>query len=177
MNAGSAGTITATASMTGYTGNTTTVTANPAPVTPVLTISASPISVTVGSPANVNFTVRNQTSGLVVNGATVTLTGVATGSGVTGANGNATISVNAGSAGTITATASMSGYTGNNTTVTANPAPVTPVLTISASPISVTVGSPANVNFTVRNQTSGLVVNGATVTLTGVATGSGTTGC
>ena len=81
-------------------------------MTPVLTITASPAIVTAGIPADVNFTVKNQTSGFVVSGATVTLTGVATGSGDTGADGNATISVNAGSAGTITATASMTGYTG-----------------------------------------------------------------
>ena len=110
---------------------------------PVLTISASPKSVIAGTPANVNFTVKNQTSGLVVSGATVTLTGVATGSGITGTDGNATISVNAGSPGTITATASKTGYTSNTTTVTANPAAVTPVLTVSASPMIVTAGIPS----------------------------------
>ena len=91
---------------------------------PVLTVSASPIIVTAGTPTNVKFMVRNATSTLPVNGATVTLTGVATGSGSTGADGNATISVNANSAGIITATASMTGYTSNTTTVTANPAPI-----------------------------------------------------
>jgi len=91
---------------------------------PVLTVSASPIIVTAGTPTNVKFLVRNATSTLPVNGATVTLTGVATGSGSTGADGNATISVNANSAGIITATASMTGYTSNTTTVTANPAPI-----------------------------------------------------
>jgi hypothetical protein len=94
------------------------------PVTPVLTVSANPTSVIAGTPTNVNFTVKNQSSGLAVNGASVALTGVATGSGTTGADGNATISVNAGSAGIITATASMGGYISNTTTVTANPAPV-----------------------------------------------------
>ena len=89
-----------------------------------LIVSASPTSVTAGTPTNVNFTVINQTSLVPINGATVTLTGVATGSGTTGGDGKATISVNASSAGTITATASMTGYTSNTTTVTANPAPV-----------------------------------------------------
>jgi len=89
-----------------------------------LIVSASPTSVTAGTPTNVNFTVINQTSLVPINGATVTLTGVATGSGTTSGDGKATISVNAGSAGTITATASMTGYTSNTTTVTANPAPV-----------------------------------------------------
>jgi hypothetical protein len=94
------------------------------PVTPVLTITANQTNVTAGTPTFVNFMVRNQSSGLAVSGATVTLTGVATGTGTTGAGGNTTISVNASSAGIITAAASMTGYTSNTTTVTANPAPV-----------------------------------------------------
>ena len=85
---------------------------------PALTVSASPTTVTAGTPTNVKFTVKNQSSGLVVSGATVTLTGVATGSGTSGADGIATISVNAGSGGTITATASKTGYTSGTTTVT-----------------------------------------------------------
>ena len=72
---------------------------------PVLTVSASPASVIVGTPTAVKFTVKNQTSGLSLNGAAVSLSGAATGSGVTGADGTATISVNAATAGTITATA------------------------------------------------------------------------
>ena len=78
-------------------------------VLPVLAVSASPASVIAGTPTPVNFTVKNQMSGLVINGATVSLSGAATGSGVTGADGNATISVNAGTAGTITATAIIPG--------------------------------------------------------------------
>jgi hypothetical protein len=143
------------------------------PALPVLTVSASPTTVTVGTPTNVNFTVKNQSSGLVVSGATVGLTGLVTDSGTTDVNGNATFSVTAASVGTITATASMAGYTGNTTTVAAT-APL-PVLTVSASPTTVTVGTPTNVNFTVKNQSSGLVVSGATVGLTGLVTDSGTT--
>jgi hypothetical protein len=93
-------------------------------------VSASPTSVIVGTPTPVTFTVRNQSSGLVVNGATVTLTGVATGSGVTGANGNATISVNAGAAGIITATANRTGYTNGVTTVTATASPGASSITV-----------------------------------------------
>ena len=111
---------------------------------PALTVSASPTSVIVRTPTAVTFTVKNQTSGLVVNGATVTLTGVATGSGVTGANGNTTISVNASAAGTVTATATLAGYTNGVTTVTATAAP-------SAS--SITVVSPNGGEAWVRNTT------------------------
>ena len=144
------------------------------PVSPALTVSASPTSVIAGTPTNVNFTVRNQSSGLVVSGALVTLTGVATGTGTTGADGNATISVNAGGAGTVTATASMAGYTNGTATVTATAA--FPVLTVAANQTTVTAGTPTSVNFMVRNQSSGLTVSGATVTLTGAATVTGTTG-
>ena len=99
---------------------------------PVLTVTASPTSVIAGTPTAVTFTVKNQTSGLVVNGATVTLTGVATGSGVTGANGNATISVNAGTAGIITATATLTGYTNGVTTVTATSSPAVSSITVTS---------------------------------------------
>jgi hypothetical protein len=94
-------------------------------VVPVLTIAANQTTVTAGTPTSVNFMVRNQSSGLAVSGATVTLTGVATVSGTTSAGGNVTLLVNATGAGTITATASMAGYTSNTTTVTANAAPGT----------------------------------------------------
>ena len=90
---------------------------------PVLTVTASPSSVIVGTATAVKFTVKNQTSGLVINGATVTLSGSATGSGVTGADGTVTISVNAGTAGTITATAIRTGSTNGVTTVTATASP------------------------------------------------------
>ena len=139
-----------------------------------MTVSATPAGVIVGTPTAVKFTVKNQTSGLAINGATVSLSGSATGSGVTGADGTATISVNAATAGTITATATRTGYINGVTTVTAT-APL-PALTVSASPASVIAGTPTAVKFTVKNQTSGLVINGAAVTLSGAATGSGVTG-
>ena len=76
---------------------------------PSMIISTNPITVTVNTPTNVTFTVTS--AGAAVNGATVTLSGVATGSGTTDANGNANINVNATSPGTITATAIKTGYT------------------------------------------------------------------
>ena len=139
---------------------------------PGLTVSANPTSITMGTPTPVIFTIKNATSTLPVSGAVVTLTGAATGSGTTGTDGNATISVNATNAGIITATATLTGYSGNATTVTAI-APL-PVLTVRASPSSITAGTPTTVNFTVRNTTS--MVSGATVTLTGVASGSNLSG-
>ena len=64
----------------------------------------------------------------------------------------------------------------SNADFTISSAGALPVLTVSASPASVIVGTPTAVKFTVKNQSSGLVINGATVTLSGVATGSGVTG-
>ncbi len=73
-----------------------------------LGISASPTTVTAGIPTDVTFTVTSDSA--KISGATVTLSGSATGSGTTDANGTAVISVNATEAGTITATASKAGY-------------------------------------------------------------------
>jgi len=82
-----------------------------------LSISANPITVTVGTPIDVTFTVTNGTT--PVEGADITLTGCATGAGTTCAAGTAVISVDATSAGTITATASKQGYTSAYMTITA----------------------------------------------------------
>ena len=157
VNATGAGTITATASMTGYTDGIATLTAG----LPPLNVSTSITSVAVGNATNVIFTVSP-----AISGATITLTGAATGSGTTDASGSVTISVNATGAGTITATASMTGYTEGTATLTAG----LPPLTVSANPTNVTVGILTNVIFTVSP-----AVSGATVTLTGAATGSETT--
>lgn len=83
-----------------------------------LSISATPTTVMVGTPTDVTFTVTNGTT--PVEGADITLTGSATGSGTTNSTGNAVISVNATSKGTITATATKEGYTGDTTTLTAD---------------------------------------------------------
>jgi hypothetical protein len=73
-----------------------------------LGISANPATVTVAIPTDVTFNVTSDSA--KISEATVTLSGSATGSGTTDANGTAVISVNATGAGTITATASKAGY-------------------------------------------------------------------
>jgi len=135
-----------------------------------LGISASPTTVTAGIPTDVTFTVISDSA--AVSDALVTLSGSATGSGTTDANGTAVISVNATGAGTITATASKTGYTDGTTSLTANAAE-TPSLNISASPTTVLVGIPTDVTFNVTSDSA--KISGATVTLSGSATGSGTT--
>ena len=84
---------------------------------PALSISADLATVTVGVPTDVNFTVTNNSE--LVEGATITLTGPATGSATTDTNGIAVISVNATGSGTITATATKDGFISATTTITA----------------------------------------------------------
>jgi len=84
---------------------------------PALSISADLATVTVGVPTDVNFTVTNNSE--LVQGATITLTGPATGSATTDTNGIAVILVNATGSGTITATATKDGFISATTTITA----------------------------------------------------------
>jgi hypothetical protein len=84
---------------------------------PSLLISADPTTVTVSTPTDVTFTVTDGSG--PVEGAEITLTDCATGTGTTCAAGTAVISVDATSAGTITATASKEGYTSADITITA----------------------------------------------------------
>lgn len=134
---------------------------------PGLIIKANPTTVIRGIATPVTFTVTS--NGTAVNNANVTLTGVATGYGLTDVNGTVTLSVNATDAGTITATATKSLYPVATTTITAS----LPPLTVTASPTTVTQGITTPVKFTVKS--SGADVTGANVTLSGAATGSGTT--
>jgi len=84
---------------------------------PALSISADLDTVTVGVPTDVNFTVTNNSE--LVEGATITLTGSATGSATTDTNGTAIISVNTTGSGTVTATATKDGFISATTTITA----------------------------------------------------------
>jgi hypothetical protein len=86
---------------------------------PTLDISASPTSVTTGVPTKVTFTVTS--NGIVVNGATVTMIGNATGSNTTDINGNAVVIVNATGEDPIIATASMTGYTSGTASIIVTP--------------------------------------------------------
>ena len=135
-----------------------------------LSISASLSEVNVGEATNVTFTVTSDDN--PVEGANVTLSGSADGSGTTEADGSVVISVNATSAGTITATAIKENYTDGTTTLTAKLDEIH-TLSISASLSEVNVGEATNVTFTVTSDDN--PVEGANVTLSGSADGSGTT--
>jgi len=75
-------------------------------------------------------------------------------------------------AGAVTITAFYNSTLQNTTTVTFMPA-VLPALTVSASSATVIVGTPTSVSFNVTS--GGIAIDNATVTLSQVATGSGTT--
>ncbi len=163
VNATGAGTVTATVSKAGFASASTTITA----IVPALSMTATPATVASGTPTNVTFTVSSD--GVAVSDATVTLTGAATGSGITDASGNVVISVNATGAGAITATASKSGFDTGSKTISA----IVPSLSLATNPTNVTVAVSTNVTFTVSSDS--IAVSDATVTLTGAATGNGIT--
>jgi hypothetical protein len=116
---------------------------------PKLSISADPTTVTVGVPTDVTFTVTN--SSVPVEGAVITLTGQATGSGTTDANGTAVILVNATGEGTITATASKEGFTSASTTLSAEAekegVSSTVSLNVEIIPAISLVVTPGSINF------------------------------
>ncbi|MGB8217186.1 MAG: hypothetical protein WCE94_07785 [Candidatus Methanoperedens sp.] len=141
-------------------------------ITPVtLTVTASPSIITAGDPTGVTFTVTN-ILGMPQSGITVDLTGTATGSGTTDANGNVVINVNSPKAGATTATASKTGFISASTRISAIRAAGT--LWVTATKSTIQAGAPVSVTFTVTNL-AGVSGVGAKIELTGAATGSGTT--
>ncbi|MCK5108055.1 MAG: hypothetical protein KAR25_00015 [Methanosarcinales archaeon] len=92
-------------------------------MTPRLTVTAAPATVTANTLTDVVFTVTSDgaaVSGTAVDGALVTLSGAGVSeSGTTVADGTVTIAVTATSEGTITVTAAKTGYVDGTTTVTA----------------------------------------------------------
>jgi len=85
-----------------------------------LVVTANVSSVTVNNVTPVRFTVTIKTiNGTKIENAVITLKGQASGSGITDANGNVTISVNAASPGNVTASAARLGYTGGSINISA----------------------------------------------------------
>ncbi|MGB8216781.1 MAG: PGF-pre-PGF domain-containing protein, partial [Candidatus Methanoperedens sp.] len=155
------------------TGVTTSLTVTSQP----LNIMANPITVTVGTATNVTFNVTG--NGAPVNASSITLSGSATGSGITNATGIAIISVNATAEGTITATASGGGFPNGTTTLTAVTAVVANANTIANQTVTVngtlsetnvsidlnaTIGRGVNVTVTTSSNASSLNVTPATST-------------
>ncbi len=91
-------------------------------VEPRLNITASSVSIPAGTPTDVIFTVTS--NGSPINGATVSLSGAAVESGITGTNGQANININATYNGTIIAEAGKAGYTNGTTEIQAHSLPI-----------------------------------------------------
>lgn len=159
------GTISAVATKPDYTEGTTTITSTSQQT---LSVSSSQNTVTVNVPVYVTFTVT--AGGSPVNDAQVSLGGMAGGSGITNQDGKAIILVTTGTAGTITVSVSRTGYAGGSTTITSTG---TQALSIASNPTSVTAGVPAFITFTVISGNN--AVSESTVTLAGMASGSGIT--
>jgi hypothetical protein len=151
------GTITVSASKTGYAGGSASITSAG---TQSLFVTSSPTSITTGVPTYVQFTVTSGST--VISEAAVTLTGVASGNGVTNQNGQVILQVNSTSSGTITASASKTGYSSASTTFSATGQPG---LSVSSSLSNVTNGVSTYVTFTVTS--GGSAVSGATVSISG----------
>ncbi len=151
------GTITAYANKTGFASGSTNVNVVS---TQTLNVVASRSTITAKNPEYVMFTVTSGSS--FISEAIVTLTGAASGNGVTNLNGQTIILVNSTGAGTITASASKTGFTTGSTTF--NAAGLQTV-SVSASSTNVTNGIPTYVTFTVKSGNSAL--SGATVSVYG----------
>ncbi len=151
------GTITVSVSKTGFVSGSSTITSTG---TQSLSVSSSPSSITAATPTFVTFTVKSGNS--FISEATVTLTGAASGNGVTNQNGIAIIQVNSAGTGTITVTASRTGFTAGSTTFTAIGQQT---LSVSASQSNVTNGVATFVTFTVKSNNN--PVSGATVSVYG----------
>lgn len=165
LNAPRTGSIVAKANKSDYTDSSTSISSTSQPT---LSISSSHSAVTINVPLYVTFTVT--AGGLAVNDALVSLTGMATGNGITNQEGKAIILVTPGSSGTITASANKTGYSGGSIAITSTGAQS---LSIASNPTAVTAGVPAYVTFTVISGNN--AVGESTVTLTGTASGSGVT--
>ena len=115
----------------------------------ILSLEADQSTVTVGVSTNVTFTVMNGSE--PVEGATITLSGCATGTGTTDANGTAVISIKATEEGTINAKAiSKEGFSSRTISMQAEPKEKVASnvsMTVEITPaISLTVSS-GNLNF------------------------------
>lgn len=165
LNAPRTGSIVAIAKKADYSDGSTFISSTSQPT---LSVSSSHGAVTINVPMYVTFTVT--AGGSPVNGALVSLTGTASGSGITNQEGKAIILITPGGAGTITASASRIGYAGGSIAITSTGIQS---LSVATNPTSVTAGVPAYVTFTVTSGSN--AVGESTVTLTGMASGSGVT--
>ncbi len=152
-----AGVISVSATRTGYAGGSEIISSTG---TQALSVTSTPTTITAGVPAFVSFYVASGTA--PVSESTVTLTGVAGGSGITNQNGQVILLVNATSAGAITATAAKNGFSAGSAALSAT---AQQSLSIVANPYNLTNGAATYVTFTVTS--AGAVISGAAVSVSG----------
>lgn len=165
VNAPTTGRITATARKAGHAESSTFVTSSSQQT---LGVSSSHNTLTVNVPVYVTFTVT--AGGSPVIDAIVSLSGAASGTGITNQEGKSVILTTPYTTGTITASASRMGFAGGSTTITSISSQS---LSIVSNPTTITAGVPAYVMFTVTSGNN--AISEAAITLGGAASGNGVT--
>ncbi len=165
VNAPGTGKITASAWKADYAPGSTIITST---AQQVLSVSQSHSALTVNVPVYVTFTVT--AGGSPVNDAKVSLSGAASGNGMTNKEGRAVIQVTPQTTGTITVSANATGYSDGTNTITSSS---TQSLSMAIEPTTITAGIPTYVKFTLISGNN--AVSEANIALTGVATGNGIT--
>ena len=165
MNPPNAGKITANATKAGYVDGSTTINSAGQQT---LSVSSGQSTLTVSVPVYVTYTVT--AGGSAVQDAVVTLSGAATGTGITNPDGKTVILTTPFATGTITVNANKTGFGAGSTTVAAVS---TQSLNVVASPSTITAKNPTYVTFTVTSGNN--FINEALVSLTGATSGNGIT--
>jgi len=165
LNAPSTGKISVTAIKEGYTNGSAVLTSTSQQV---LGVSASHNILIVNVPVYVTFTVT--AGGSPVGDAGISISGAATGDGITNLDGKTIILVTPSTTGTITVSTNKVGFVGGSSTITSAD---TQSLSVSSSPSSIIAATPTFVTFTVKSGDN--FISEATVTLTGAANGNGVT--
>jgi phosphatidylinositol-3-phosphatase len=158
-----AGTVSVTASLTGFTSKTSSVTVTSG-ATSTLNFSLAPSG---SSPGTISGRVTNSSTGATLSGATVSYSG---GSTTTDSSGNYTLSNVP--AGTVSVTASLAGFTSQTSSVTVTSG-ATSTLNFSLTPQG---GTPGSISGKVTNISTGGAVSGATVSFSGGSTTTDSSG-
>jgi phosphatidylinositol-3-phosphatase len=157
------GTVSVTASVSGFTSQTGSVTVTSGD-TSTLNFSLAPSS---SSPGTISGRVSNSSTGAALAGATLSYSG---GSTTTDSSGNYTLSNVA--AGAVSVTASLTGFTSQTSSVTVSSG-ATSTLNFSLAPAGSTPGS---ISGRVSNISTGGAVSGATVSFSGGSTTTDSSG-
>jgi minor extracellular protease Epr len=161
LSSANAGSATVSASASGYTPGSTSVTITQA----ALSLSANPTSITTSQMSTITASTNDGKSGVVIS--LSTNLGSLSSNTCTTSSGVCSVTFSSTSAGTATITATATGYTSAKTTVTVSSATPSLSVSVKTNKGSYTRGSSVTVTVTVTS--SSVRVNGATVTGTIVA--------